>query len=165
MKLIATGDIQKRILEIRQQKVMLDSDLADLYSVETKTLNRAVKRNRQRFPKDFMFQLTDIEAGLLRCQIGTSNLRGGRRHLPYVFTEQGIAMLSGVLHSQRAVKVNIEIMRAFVALRHWAVTYQQLSRKIDEMEGRYDGHFKRVFRALKQILRDEGGKKGKIGFS
>jgi hypothetical protein len=110
--------IEKAIYLIRGEKVMLDRDLAFLYGVETKVLNRAVKRNLQRFPSDFMFQLTAVEADLLRCQIGTSKKgRGGRRYLAYVFTEQGVAMLSTVLNSERAVLVNIEIMRAFVKLR------------------------------------------------
>ena len=109
--------IEERIHFVRGQKVLLDSDLAELYGVETKALNRAVKRNADRFPGDFMFQLSALEAEALRCQFGTSNeavSRGGRRYLPHVFTEQGVAMLSGVLHSPRAVHVNIEIMRAFV---------------------------------------------------
>lgn len=106
--------IERRILLIRAQKVMLDSDLAELYEVETKMLTRAVRRNAERFPEDFMFQLTTAESQSLRCQFGTSNGRGGRRYRPYAFTEQGVAMLSSVLRSPRAVQVNIEIMRAFV---------------------------------------------------
>src|SRR5689334_18409131 len=108
--------IDERIVAVRGCKVMFDEDLAELYGVETGALNRAVKRNLDRFPEDFMFRLTAQEAESLRCQIGTSN-RGGRRYLPYVFTEQGVAMLSGVLTSKRAVQVNVEIMRAFVRLR------------------------------------------------
>ena len=116
--LIPSERIEKTIYLIRGEKLMLDRDLALLYEVETKVLNRAVKRNLQRFPLDFMFQLTPEEAENLRCQIGTSSFRhGGRRYLPYVFTEQGVAMLSTVLNSERAILVNIEIMRTFVKLR------------------------------------------------
>ena len=114
--LIPIERIEKRILLLRGQKVMLDTDLAELYGVETGALKRAVKRNRERFPEDFMFELTFQEVGILRCQIGTSSW-GGQRFLPYAFTEQGVAMLSSVLKSKRAVQVNIEIMRAFVKLR------------------------------------------------
>jgi hypothetical protein len=122
--------IKKMIYEIRGSKVMLDSDLAQLYQVETKYLNRTVKRHLQRFPADFMFQLTKEELSGLRCQIGTSSW-GGTRYLPYVFTEHGIAMLSGLLNSDIAIKVNISIMRAFVQLRHYVLakpdTYTQIA--------------------------------------
>jgi len=115
------AQIQNMIYEIRGQKVMFDSDLAALYQVETKLLNRTVKRNLPRFPADFMFQLTKKEASNLRCHFGTSSW-GGSRYLPYVFTEQGIAMLSGLLNSEIAIKVNIQIMRAFVKLRHYVLS-------------------------------------------
>jgi hypothetical protein len=115
------AQIQKMIYEIRGQKVMFDSDLAALYQVETKLLNRTVKRNLPRFPADFMFQLTKKEVSNLRCQFGTSSW-GGSRYLPYVFTEQGIAMLSGLLNSEIAIKVNIQIMRTFVKLRHYVLS-------------------------------------------
>jgi hypothetical protein len=129
--------IGQRIYVIRSQKIMLDSDLAELYRVETKALNRAVKRNPARFPADFMFRLTDDEAGSLRCQFGTSNEnRGGRRYLPYAFTEQGIAMLSGVLTSTRAVEVNVAIMRTFVRLRQLLATHEELARRLDQLEWR-----------------------------
>jgi hypothetical protein len=134
--------IEKAIYLIRGEKVMLDHDLALLYGVETKVLNRAVKRNLQRFPLDFMFQLTPEEADVLRCQIGTSKKgRGGRRYLPYVFTEQGVAMLSTVLNSERAILVNIEIMRAFVKLRQILASNGELSLRLDELESKYDKQF------------------------
>ena len=133
--LIPIEKIEKVIYLIRGEKVMLDRDLASLYDVETKVLNRAVKRNLKRFPLDFMFQLTAEEAENLRCQIGTSSLRhGGRRYFPYVFTEQGVAMLSTVLNSERAVLVNIEIMRAFVKLRQMLTSNTELARRLDELE-------------------------------
>ena len=124
--------IQKMIYEIRGHKVMFDSDLAALYQVETKYLNRTVKRNIQRFPDDFMFQLTKSEISDLRCQFGTSSW-GGSRYNPYVFTEQGIAMLSGLLNSDIAVKVNIQIMRAFVQLRHYVLTKPDTNEQIAEL--------------------------------
>jgi hypothetical protein len=134
--------IEKAIYLIRGEKVMLDHDLALLYGVETKVLNRAVKRNLQRFPLDFMFQLTPEEADVLRCQIGTSKKgRGGRRYLPYVFTEQGVAMLSTVLNSERAILVNIEIMRAFVKLRQILASNGEVSLRLDELESKYDKQF------------------------
>jgi len=127
--------IGQRIYVIRGQKVMFDSDLAGLYRVQTKSLNRAVKRNVARFPGDFMFQLTDSEAESLRCQIGTSNdSRGGRRYLPYAFTEHGIAMLSSVLNSERAVQMNILIIRSFVKLRELLAGHRDLARKMERME-------------------------------
>src|SRR5579875_3568233 len=126
--------IESRIWLIRGHKVLLDADLAALYQVETKALNRAAKRNAERFPEDFMFQLSAGEtAELLRCQIGTSNEgRGGRRYRPYVFTEQGVAMLSGVLTSPRAIEVNIAIMRTFVRLRQLLASHEDLARQLDE---------------------------------
>src|SRR5437879_4304037 len=122
MALIPTERIEKAILLIREHKVMLDSDLADLYGVETKTLVRAVKRNVERFPEDFMFQLTQEEFDHLRYQFGTSSVWGGRRYAPYAFTEQGVAMLSSVLRSKRAIEVNVAIMRAFVRLREMLIS-------------------------------------------
>jgi hypothetical protein len=141
--------IAARILEIRGKRVMLDRDLAMLYGVENKQLTRQVRRNIERFPEDFMFRLTKHE--FLRCQIGTSN-RGGRRYLPYAFTEQGIAMLSSVLNSRRAILVNIQIMRAFVNLRRGILGYTGLKRKVEAMEKKYDVQFKVVFDALKKLL-------------
>jgi hypothetical protein len=135
---------------------MLDSDLAELYQVETKNLNKAVKRNLERFPEDFMLQLTDEEADSLRFQIGTSKVaRGGRRYLPYVFTEQGVAMLSSVLKSKRAAQVNILIMRAFVKLRELMATHKELAHKIEALERKYHAHDKElqiVFEAIKKLL-------------
>jgi len=144
---------------------MLDRDLAALYCVETKTLNRAVKRNLKRFPSDFMFQLTVEEADGLRYQFGTSKKgRGGRRYLPYVFTEQGVAMLSSVLNSERAIQVNIEIMRAFVKLRQMLASNSELSRHLDELESKYDRQFKVVFDAIRQLMSPPVAARKQIGF-
>jgi hypothetical protein len=163
--LIPDERIEKAIYLIRGEKVMLDRDLALLYEVGTKVLNRAVKRNRQRFPSDFMFQLTANEGDILRCQIGTSNEgRGGRRYLPYVFTEQGVAMLSSVLNSERAILVNIEIMRAFVKLRQMLASNAELSRRLDELESKYDKQFKVVFDAIRQLMVKPARDRKKIGF-
>ena len=163
--LIRSARIEKAIFLIRGEKVMLDRDLALLYEVETKVLNRAVKRNLQRFPLDFMFQLTADEAEILRCQIGTSSLRhGGRRYLPYVFTEQGVAMLSSVLNSERAISVNIEIMRAFVKLRQMLASNAELSRRFDELESKYDKQFKIVFDAIRQLMAPPARGRQEIGF-
>lgn len=163
--LVRADQIEPRILVVRGQKVMLDSDLAQLYGVETKALNRAVKRNRERFPQDFMFQLTPEEAADLRYQNGTSSGWGGRRYLPHVFTEQGVAMLSSVLRSRRAVLVNIEIMRAFVRLRAMAGTIAELRRKLDGLERRYDAQFKAVFDAIRQLMEPPTpAEKRRIGF-
>ncbi len=142
---------ERRILLIRQQRVMLSDDLAALYGVETKALNRAVRRNAGRFPNDFMFQLTNEEWGDLKCQFGTSSW-GGSRVPPYAFTEQGVAMLSSVLHSPRAVQVNIAIMRAFVRLREMLLTNADLARKLADLERRYDSQFKAVFDAIRQLM-------------
>lgn len=156
--------ITRAILLIRGQKVMLDTELADLYDVDTGALNRAVKRNRGRFPEDFMFQLSLEEAQRLRCQIGISN-RGGRRYRPYAFTEQGVAMLSSVLHSERAVRANIEIMRAFVQLRQMLSTHADLARKLAALEKKYDAQFKVVFDAIRELtVPPEPADKRRIGF-
>ena len=141
--------IESRIFQIRGRKVMLDNDLAMLYGVDTKYLTRQVRRNVQRFPEDFMFRLTREE--FLRCQNVTSK-RGGRRYLPYAFTEEGVAMLSSVLNSTRAILVNIHIMRAFVNLRRIGLTYVGLKRKIEAIEKKYDKQFAIVFQAIKQLL-------------
>ena len=145
---------------------MLDSDLAMLYEVETFNLNKAVKRNIDRFPEDFMFQLTKEEADSLRFQIGMSKAdgRGGRRYLPYVFTEQGVPMLSTGLNSERAVKVNIEIMRTFVRLRQMLASNAELSRKLEAIEKKYDSQFKVVFDAIRQLMKQDEPKKKPIGF-
>ena len=153
------------IVVVRKHNVILDSDLATLYGVETKALNRAVKRNLDRFPEDFMFRLTAEEAEALRCQSGTSNeSRGGRRYLPYAFTQEGVAMLSSVLHSPRAVAVNIGIMRAFIRLRQMAVSVDELARKVGALENRYDDQFKIVFDAIRQLLAPPDPPRKRIGF-
>ena len=144
--------IERKIYLIRGKKVMLDRDLAGLYEVETKTLNRAVKRNLNRFPNDFMFQLVNEEAKRLRYQIGTSNKRGGRRYLPYAFSEHGILMLSSVLNSKKAIEVNIQIMRTFIRLREILFTHKNIQKKIREMEKQYDKKFVVVFNAIKILL-------------
>ena len=143
---------------------MLDSDLAELYGVEPKNLTRQVRRNIKRFPDDFMFRLTKDE--FLRCQIGTfgGSRKGSRKYLPYAFTEQGVAMLSGVLHSDRAIQVNIQIMRAFTKIREMLQVHKALWRKIEEMEKKYDRKFKVVFNALRQLLEPPEKPKPKIGF-
>ena len=136
--LTGSEQIEEKILSIRNQRVLLDADLARLYGVETKQLIKAVKRNISRFPDDFMFQLKYQEVVNLKFHFGTSSRWGGRRYLPYAFTEQGVAMLSSVLRSKRAILVNIEIMRAFVKMRRFLISHEGLSRKIDELEKRYD---------------------------
>jgi hypothetical protein len=158
--------IESAIFFVRGHKVMLDRDLAALYRVTTFNLNKAVKRNTDRFPEDFMFQLTAEEASTLRFQIGMSKDkgRGGRRYLPYVFTEQGVAMLSGVLRSKRAVQVNVEIMRAFVRLRRMLASNEDLARKLAALEKKYDSQFRVVFEAIRQLTASPEPKKRKIGF-
>lgn len=158
--------IERSILLIRRHKVMLDANLAELYEVTTFNLNKAVKRNIDRFPQDFMFQLTAEEARVLRFQIGMSKPtgRGGRRYFPNVFTEQGVAMLSSVLRSKHAVQVNIEIMRTFVRLRQLLATNAQLARKLEALENKYDTQFKVVFDAIRQLMSPPEPRKRKIGF-
>jgi hypothetical protein len=157
--------IERSILLIRGHKVLLDADLAELYGVETRALLQAVSRNQKRFPKDFMFQMSKEEYELLRSQIVISKKgRGGRRYLPYVFTEQGVAMLSSDLRSERAVQVNIEIMRAFVRLRELVATHKDLARKLEALEKRYDAQFKVVFDAIRELMAPPTPKKRKIGF-
>jgi len=156
--------IERKILLIRGEKVMLDSDLAKLYGVTTKRLNEQVRRNVGRFPSDFMFQLTKKEFETLRSQFATSSW-GGRRHLPYVFTEQGVAMLSSVLDSERAIFVNIEIMRTFVRLREILATHKDLARKLEELEKKYDEQFAIVFQAIRELMTPPGpSPKRPIGF-
>jgi hypothetical protein len=156
--------IERLILLIRGHKVILDTDLAALYSVETKQLIRAVKRNLPRFPDDFMFQLNKEESENLRYHFGTSSQWGGRRYLPYAFTEQGVAMLSSVLKSRRAVQVNIEIMRTFVRLRRILASHAELARKLDSLEKKYDAQFKVVFDAIRQLMAPPEPKRRHIGF-
>ena len=158
--------LAKLVHAVRHEKVLIDTDLAQLYGVETGALNRAVKRNASRFPADFMFQLSTQEWDDLRCQIGISSAHGGRRALPYVFTEQGVAMLSSVLNSPHAVQVNIAIMRTFVQLRRLMDSNRDLARRIDALEARYDEQFSNVFDAIKQLITDDKQRKAKprIGF-
>jgi len=157
--------VERRILLIRGQKVMLDADLAELYGVPTKSLNLAVKRNAERFPEDFMFQLTGDEAAGLRFRFETSKSgRGGRRYHPYVFTEQGVAMLSSVLRSLRAVQVNIAIMRTFVRLREMLLSHADLARKLAALENKYDAQFKVVFDAIRELMQPPTAPRREIGF-
>lgn len=165
--------ISQAILLIRGHKVMLDSDLAEMYGVATKVLIQAVKRNGDRFPEDFMFQLSSEEFDRLRSQFVTSNqaadsdgsARGGRRYPPYAFTEQGVAMLSSVLRSDRAIHVNIEIMRGFVRLRQMLASNAELARKLAALEKKYDAQFKIVFDAIRELMTPpEPKKKRPIGF-
>jgi hypothetical protein len=168
--LIPIERIDGAILLMRGQKVLLDNDLSFLYGVETKILNQTVKRHAERFPEDFMFQLTKEENDMLsKLQIGVSSSAtnwGGRRKLPYAFTEQGVAMLSGLLNSPRAIAVNIEIMRAFVRLRQLIATHADLSRKLAALEKKYDSQFKIVFDAIRELMTPitPADKKREIGY-
>jgi len=165
---IAAPAIEKRILVVRERQVMLDEDLADLYGVETRVLIQQVKRNAKRFPADFMFQLTTDETEALRSQIVISNEgRGGRRYAPYVFTEQGVAMLSGVLRSDRAIAVNIEIMRAFVELRRVAGSFALIEKRLEKIErglGEHDEQLAQIFSAIRQLMNPPAQPKRPIGF-
>jgi hypothetical protein len=161
--IISQEVIEQKIFLIRNQKVMLDKDLAKLYKVPTKALIQAVKRNKARFPNDFMFQLTAKEYEILRSQTVTSSW-GGRRYLPYVFTEQGVAMLSSILRSKRAIQVNIAIMRAFVRLRKILSSHKELATKLEDLEKKYDAKFKVVFDALRQSMKEPEKTTKKIGF-
>src|SRR3989304_1015011 len=160
--------IEKKIYLVRSQKVMLDSDLAELYEVKTKALVQAVKRNIQRFPSDFMFQLNNQEVITLRSQFVTSKSgKGGRRYIPYVFTEQGVAMLSSVLNSERAILVNIAIMRAFVKLREILSVNKELAHKLVKLERKIEKHdteIKVIFDAIRQLMAAPEPKEKKIGF-
>jgi len=186
--LIPPARIERRILLLRAEKVMLDSDLAELYGVETKVLNQAVQRNLERFPEDFMFRLSAEEsrhilrsqgvtsrdkssekppktASNLRSQIVTSSSGyGGRRYLPYAFTEQGVAMLSSVLTSPRAIQVNLAIMRTFVQLRQMLSSHVDLARKLAALEGKYDKQFRVVFDAIREMMSERKKPKREIGF-
>jgi hypothetical protein len=166
-EIIPIERIARLIFVFREQKVMLDSDLAALYGVTTGNLNKAVKRNSQRFPSDFMFQLAAEEAEDLIFQIGRSKGRGGRRHRPYAFTEQGIAMLSSVLNSERAIKVNIAIMRAFVKLRQMLYTNRELASKFSELErrvGKHDEEIAAILEAIRQLMAPPDRSRREIGF-
>jgi hypothetical protein len=162
---VSPTSVDRLILLVRGHRVMFDEDLARLYGVETKNLVRAVSRNLARFPPDFMFRLEYDEVRNLRCQLGTSSVgHGGRRYLPYAFTEQGVAMLSSVLRSPRAVQVNIEIMRAFVRLRRLLLENADLARKLAELEQKYDGQFRVVFEAIRELMEPAEEPARKIGF-
>jgi hypothetical protein len=167
--LVPVERIAKAILLIRGHKVMLDRDLAELYAVSTGVLNQAVKRHRKRFPEDFMFQLSKEETENWKSQVVISNpaAKMGVRKRPYAFTEQGVAMLSSVLNSDRAIEVNVAIMRAFVRLRELLATHKDLARKLEELEKKYDAQFQVVFEAIRQLMTppSEPPKKGRIGFA
>ena len=149
---ISNEVIERKICLIHGRKVMVDTDLAELYRVPTKVMIQSVKRNPRRFPPEFMWQLTKDEAKRLRSQIVTSKGRGGRRYLPYVFTEQGVAMLSSVLNSDRAIEVNVQIMKTFMKIREFLLTHRDLEKKIRILEQRYDKKFAVVFNAIKVLL-------------
>lgn len=157
--------VARAIQLIRGQRVMLDADLAALYGVETRVLLQAVRRNPARFPADFMLRLTPAEFARLRSQFVISNKRGGRRHRPFAFTEQGVAMLSSVLRSPRAVQVNVEIMRAFVRLRGLATTHERIARKLRALERKYDAQFRVVFDAIRGLMIEEATPRRRIGFA
>src|SRR5215467_1676097 len=171
-------NIAQLVFFVRGEKVMFDADLANLYGVSTKALNQAFRRNKQRFPDDFVFQLSSTEYNDLKSQIVTSStgrtnlssqivtssLHGGRRRPPYAFTEQGVAMLSSVLRSARAVEVNIAIMRTFVQLRRLMDTNRDLARKIEALEKKYDEQFAEVFAAIKELVAPEATPRKQIGF-
>lgn len=163
-ELVPVERIQQAIIQMRDQKVILDTDLAALYGVETKVLLQAVKRHKDRFPPDFMFRLTPLEFRILRSQSVTSSQWGGRRYPPYAFTEQGVAMLSGVLNSPRAIQANIAIMRTFVQLRRMLATHADLARKLTELERKYDSQFQVVFEAIRRLMAPPEREKKGIGF-
>lgn len=163
MNLMPSEIIESKILLIRGKKVILDKELADLYEVETKRLNEQVKRNINRFPLDFMFQLTEEEVKNLKSQFATSRW-GGKRKLPLAFTEQGIAMLSSVLNSERAIMVNIQIMRTFTKLRELLLSHEDIKRKIESMEKKYDQNFRVIFETIKKLLEPPSKNISRIGF-
>ena len=165
MKAVALSPIESRILLLRGEKVMLDDDLAVLYGVETKALNQAVRRNIERFPEDFMSQLTAEEAETLRSQTVTSKPgRGGRRYRPYAFTEHGVAMLSAVLRTPMAIQVSVEIVRTFVRLRRMIAANADLARKLATLEKKYDAQFRVVFDAIRDLMAPTPNVKRLIGF-
>ncbi len=163
--LVPRERIFSAILAIRGEKVLLDATLAELYGVETRVLVQAVKRNLDRFPDDFMFHLTSEEFANLKSQVVISSGWGGRRTEPYAFTEQGVAMLSSVLKSARAVQVNVEIMRAFVRLRRAADQHEELVLRLDALEERYDKQFGQVFEAIRALISEKVKPKRRIGFA
>ena len=165
--------IERTILLVRGEKVILDADLARLYGVTAKRLNEQVRRNRERFPEDFMFQLTKEEfaelksefgAPNLRSQIATSRSHGGRRYLPYAFTEHGAIMAANVLNSERAVRASVEVVRAFVRLRQMLASNAEMARKLEELEKKYDRQFKVVFDAIRQLMTPPAPQRKQIGF-
>jgi len=163
--LVPRERIEQTIRIFRGHRVMLDTDLAELYGVTVGRLNEAVKRNADRFPSDFMFQLTKPEFENLKSQIAISSSEwGGRRHAPYAFTEQGVAMLSSVLHSERAIQVNIAIMRAFVRLREMIASNKGLARRLAELEKKYDAQFRVVFDAIRELMAEPESRSRRIGF-
>ncbi len=165
--LILEEKITGAIYLIRNQKVMLDSDLAKLYGIETKVLKRAVRRNIERFPSDFLIELTNEEWQDLRSNIGTSNNWGGIRYAPFAFTEQGIAMLSSVLNSSQAIQVNISIMRIFVKMRQWAANYEELLRKIEELqqsESKQNQHIAKIYKIIEELLKPRLTEHKPVGF-
>jgi len=165
-ELLIQERITKAIYVIRGQKVMIDSELAEMYEVETKVLNQAVKRNISRFPEDFMFQLSLEEWENLRSQFATTSW-GGRRTPPYMFTEQGVAMLSSVLNSQIAIQVNISIMRVFVNMRQWASNYEELVKKIDEInltQGEHNEHIRNIYQIIEDLVQPTFTERKPIGF-
>src|SRR6266571_903623 len=165
--IIPTQQVAQAIRFVREERVLLDFDLARLYGVSTGNLNKAVRRNRDRFPADFMFQLSAEEAKSLKFQLGISKGRGGRRHFPYAFTEQGVAMLSSVLNSERAVKVNITIMRAFVKLRRILETSREFARKFADLErraGKHGEEISAILEAIRQLLAPPEKPQREIGF-
>ena len=161
--LVSVDAVELAILELREHRVLLDSDLARMYQVETRSLIQAVQRNINRFPGDFMFQLSDDEWAMLRPVIRKG--RGGRRTLPYAFTQEGVAMLSSVLRSERAVDVNIQIMRAFVRMRRMLMEQTDLSRRLDELETKYDSQFSMVFDAIRQLMLPPVPARSPVGFA
>lgn len=165
LALIPAERIERSILFLRGEKVMLDADLAEVYGVTTKRLNEQVRRNRDRFPPDFMFQLTSEEFAALRSQNATSNEgRGGRRHHPFAFTEHGAIMAANVLSSPRAIEASVMVVRAFVRLRQMLASHAELARKLDELEKKYDSQFQQVFAAIRALMAPPDGKRGRIGF-
>lgn len=174
MKIITLQTVSQQIYLIREKRVMIDSDLAELYGVLTKRLNEQVRRNIERFPKDFMFELTPEESLLLqdgtsnrdslRSQIATSNKRGGRRYSTFAFTQEGVAMLSSVLRSPQAIQVNIAIMRAFVHLHALLSTHTELAKRLAELEKKYDDRFRIVFEAIRDMMQHPEPPQNKIGF-
>ena len=165
-RIISSGRLEDQIVVIRGRRVMLDSDLAKIYGVLPKRLNEQVKRNRDRFPPDFMFQLTADETRSMRSQFATSKLgRGGRRSRPYAFTEHGAVMLASVLNSPTAVSASIQVVRAFVRLRHMVGMYTELASKLEVLEEKYDGQFRVVFEAIRELMRPVSKTPGsRIGF-